>query len=189
MTERKSFRAHTHAVIPAQAVWVRNDCSADIHRLMVYDIASGSATATDITPSKRFVADVSGNQVVYCIYGEPEYEIHVYDIASRSDRVLATSPRVMDKPRIEGTIVVWTEHIPKEEFGGVAGQPLYDERDFRNLMRHDLSSGLTKELAHKVFGLSDPVPVADGTVYARAPRAITSAGRPNTGDLIDIREF
>ena len=177
------------AIGTTHVAWVRNDRGAGVHRLMVYDIAAGSATATDITSPSRFIAHVSGNQVVYCIYGEPEDEIHVYDIASRSDRVIASSPRVEDGPRIGGNIVVWTEHIPKEEFGGVAGQPLYDERDFRNLMRHDLASGSTKELAHNVFGLTDPVPLADGTVYVRARRAITPAGRSNTGDLIDIREF
>jgi len=173
----------------SHAVWVRNDRNADEYRLMVYDIASGIATATDVTSSSRFVADVSDNKAVYCIYGEPEDEIHVYDIASRADQVIAASPRVLDGPRIEGSIVAWTEHIPKEEFSGVAGQPLFDERDFRNLMRYDLSSGNTKELAHDVFGLSDPVPAANGKVYARVPRAITPPGQSNTGDLIDIREF
>lgn len=171
------------------AVWVRNDRAANEHRLMVYDVASGSASPTDITSTSRFTADVSGTKVVYCIFGEPEDAIHVYDIATRSDQVIATGSRMVDTPRIEGNYVVWLEHIPKEEFGGVAGQPLYDERDFRNLMRHDLSAGSTKELAHNVFGLRDPLPVADGMVYARAPRAITPPGQSNTSDLIDIRAF
>lgn len=171
------------------AVWVRNDRATRENRLMVYDVAAGSASATEISSPDRFIADVSGGNVVYCVFGEPEDAIHVYDIATRSDNVVATSPRIVDAPRIEGDYVVWLEHISRDEFGGVAGQPLYDERDFRNLMRHDLSLGTTKELAHNMFGLRDPLPAADGTVYARAPRAITPPGQSNTGDLIDIRAF
>ncbi|MCL4691598.1 MAG: hypothetical protein KJ060_03705 [Candidatus Hydrogenedentes bacterium] len=171
------------------AVWVRNDRATRENRLMVYDLSAGSASATEITSPDRVIADVSSGNVVYCVFGQPEDAIHIYNIATRSDNVIATSPRIVDEPRIEGNYVVWLEHISRDEFSGVAGQPLYDERDFRNLLRHDLASGSTKELAHNVFGLRDPLPAADGTVYARAPRAITPPGQSNTGDLIDIRAF
>ena len=77
-------------------------------------------------------------------------------------------------------------HIPKDEFKPVPGQPLYDEKDYRNLYVHDIRSGRTTQIASSVFEMFRHRVTEDGCVYAAVQREMTDRRKSNLNYGVDV---
>jgi len=154
--------------------------------LNIYDIQTGSRATLDM-PKAHTRFDISGKYLVYVERQRDLQEIHLFDISQRSDSVIATLERLSKSPCIEGDKIAWCEHIRKEEFQGVPGQPLMDEKDFHNIFLYDLNSGRRRRIASSL--LLTAIELYEGHLYANVYRGVPPPRATNLIVPIDIRRW
>ena len=76
---------------------------------------------------------------------------------------------------MRGNLVAWTSYMRSEDFRGLSGQPLIDERDFRTLHVTNFDSGKVITLTNDQFMLSLVRVTGDRRIYARLPREVTAS--------------
>ena len=166
--------------------WTVHDRALGQYQLCLYDIDAGRATPTPVIHPNRFKTDLSGDHLVYWVARGNDRMINLYEISRGTDRVIACGPRLHDNPSIAGHFVAWSDHIPKDEFKPVPGQPLYDEKDYRNLYVHDIRSGRTTQIASSVFEMFRHRVTEDGCVYAAVQREMTDRRKSNLNYGVDV---
>jgi len=124
---------------------------------------------------------LSGEYLVYC----QNKDIHLYAIASGDDRTIASLERLKGTPRIEGNRIVWCEHIRKEEFKGIPGQPLMDEKDICNVLEYDISSGKKRTIAANLLSNAG-VNILGGRIYLPVYREYPPPGASNLVVSVDL---
>ncbi len=154
-------------------VFLRQDLSTRSFALMHHDVNAGTTEALPVRLGSRVSLDVSGDWVVF---STPEQGgIQGLNLRSNAEAALASTPRRIEGPVVRGDFVAWVSHVSKEDFRPIAGQPLIDERDFRNLHVLDIGSGRVKTLTENRFMLRGIEIGLYGGVYAIVPRTVTAS--------------
>jgi len=153
--------------------------------IVAYDIAGEQTTEIDL-PQARPRLSVSGGRIVYVLKKGDLREIHLHDIAGGSDKVISSPKRLVTPPYIEGDKVVWCEHITSEDFNGIPGQPLMDERDIRDVFLYDINSGRKHKVAEALLSVGGRPAVHDGRVYLQVYREYPPPGASNLIVSVDL---
>ena len=173
-----------------KVVWTRYDRRADSSRLVVHDLAASATSVTEVAHPGRFNVDLSGGHAVYVVYGENEPTIYLYRVSDGSESVVANGKRLLGEPHVTGNTVVWAEKVSREEFKPVAGQPLIDEQDFRNIYRYDIASGKSTRVASSLFWPAGHRPGQladkDGRVYATVAPEVPGRGENISARRVDV---
>ncbi len=166
-------------------VWEAYDRNTRNSKIAIYDIGSGELSSIDI-PHDRPRLSVSGERVVYCIRQGGTQDVHLYDISTQTDKVIATLDRLEGTPYIEGDTIAWCEHVRKEDFKGIPGQPLMDERDICDVFVHSVGSGSKRVLAKYLMSIGGKAGVHNGRVYLPVYREYPPPGSSNMVVPVDL---
>lgn len=161
--------------------WEAHDRETGKSTIATYDIATGRLSTIDVSQVRPRMS-VSGNYLVYC---SGRGEIHLYDIAGKFDRVVASLDRLKGSPCVDGDRIVWCEHIRKEEFKGIPGQPLMDHKDIVDVFLYDINSGKKKAVAEYLLS-NGRVAVDGGRVYLTVYREYPAPGASNMVVPVDL---
>ena len=165
--------------------WEAYDWETRSSQLALYDIASGQLSAFKIAePLPRL--EISKGRVVYVERREATAEIHLLDMASGSDSVIASLEGLASSPYLESGKVTWTEYILKEDYRRVPGQPLMDERDFRDIFVYEIDGGGKKKIAGNLLATGGRSKLFGGRVYANIYREPPPPGRSNLTVSVDL---
>jgi hypothetical protein len=151
---------------------LRQNSSSRTYTIMLHDMVSKVTTSLPINLPESLEIDISGNWIVYA--KSSENMIFGYNIVDKVEKRLAEESRLRDGPVVGNSKVVWVSHVPKEKFKPIAGRPLINERDFRNLHVLDMDSGRVKTLAENQFMLRRPAFDTDGKIYSLLSRTVTT---------------
>ncbi|MHC4715052.1 MAG: TolB family protein, partial [Planctomycetota bacterium] len=158
--------------------------------IVVYDIASGESSRFDIAaPLPRL--EMSEGRIVYVQRQGKTADIHLYDISAQSDSTIASLEGLASNPFVEGDKIAWTEYIAKEEFKGVPGQPLMDEKDFRDIFVYEIfvyeiGSGKKKKVAGNLLATGGRAKPFGGRVYCNVYREYPPPGQSNLRVSVDL---
>jgi hypothetical protein len=166
-------------------VWEAYDRNARISEIAIYDISTGELSTIDV-PQDRPHQCVSGDRLVYCLRTDGQQEIRLYDIPSKKDTVVATLERLRTYPYIEGDKIAWCEHVRKDEFKGIPGQPLMDEKDIRDVFVYHINSGSKRTLAKYLLATGSRISIHDGRVYLTVYRDYPPPGSSNLVVPVDL---
>jgi len=162
-------------------VFQRMEGTNRISSLYHHNIATGATQKLPIEAFQTNVYDLSDGRAVYRRTGEDVF--YVMDLATQTERHLADVPRWIEGPTMRGNLVAWASHMPREDFKGVAGQPLMDERDYRTLHVMNIDSGKTITPIKDTFGMLRIRITEDRRIYAEIPRQPT-AGPERITDIV-----
>lgn len=165
--------------------WEAYDWKTRSSQLALYDIASGKLSTFKIAEPLPHL-EISKGRVVYVQRRETTAEIHLYDVSSGSDSVIASLEGLATSPYIEGGKVTWTEYILKEDYKPVPGQPLMDERDFRDLFVYQIDGGAKKKIAGNLLATGGRSKLFGGRVYCNVYRKPPPPGRSNLTVSVDL---
>jgi len=166
--------------------WVRHDHAKQEYRLYISDVAAPYPVDTGVVFPHRFKIHLGGRKIVYIAGKETDRAVRLYDIAAGTEIILARSERLWSDPQIGGGVVAWLEVVTDEEYEQLKRRPLDDPADWRNVYRHDLATGRTKQLAdalHTCFRLRVD---DEGNVYATVQRKITDPSQTNLVYGVDV---
>lgn len=165
--------------------WEAHNLKEKTSEIAVYHISDGTLKTFGLDePLPKF--EISEGNIVYRRTGGGRTDIFLYDTASGSGTPIASPLRLTSLPHIEGDKIVWTQHIPKEEFRGVRGQPLMDEKDFREIYLYDVISGGTEKVAGPFLGTGGRARIAGGRVYMNIYRKNPPPGKSNLIVPVDL---
>jgi len=153
--------------------------------IAIFDAAVGKLVNIDI-PQARPRLSVSAGRLLYCLNQGEMREIHLYDISAGSEKVIATLERLVTAPYLEGDKIAWCEHVPKEEFTGIPGQPLMNEKDIRDLFVYDLNSGKKRRIAGYLLATGGRATLHNGRVYLNVYREYPPPGKSNLVVPVDL---
>jgi len=153
--------------------------------IAIYDIDAGNLSSIAVSQAYPRVS-VSGNRLVYCVKNGGEREIHLYDISAGNDRVIASLKRLATSPYIEGDRIAWCEHVTKDEFKGIPGQPLMDEEDIHDVFVYNINSGSKRILAKYLLTSGGGISIHDGRVYLHVYRDYPPPGSTNLIVPVDL---
>ena len=171
------------AVVWETFVWKTRQSS-----VTVYDLASGAFSSFDV-PADTQISGISGWQVLYVTRKDATAEIHLYDIAAKSDRVAVSPPRFAMAPAFDGSTIAWGQYIEKKDFKPIPGQPLFNEKDFRDIFICDAASGSPRQVASSLLTTGAHLAVKDGRVYCAVYRTLPPPGASNLTVPVDLRRF
>ena len=165
--------------------WESYDGRKGSSSFSVYDIASGELSSIDV-PNACSHLSVSDGRLVYCVRRGSTHEVHLYESFAKSDEVVATLDRLEAHPFIEGDTMAWAEHVRKEDFRGISGQPLMDERDIRDLFAYSIRSGKKRTVAKYLLATGGRVSVHGGRIYMNVYREYPPPGASNLVVPVDL---
>jgi len=165
--------------------WEAYDRNARTSTIAIADLATDERSNIDIAQALPRLS-MSGNRLVYRIKQDSQWEIHLYDISAGSDRVIAALDRLEGTPYIEADKIAWCEHVKKEEFKGIPGQPLMDEGDIRDVFVYDIDSGRKRLIAKYLLSPGGRVSIHDGRVFLNVYREYPPPGRSNLVVPVDL---
>ena len=166
-------------------VWEAYDKKTRSSAIAIFDLASEKVIRVGIPdghPSLR----VSQGRVVYSVKQGSLREIHVYDVATGSDEIIAGLERLKGAPAIEGDKIAWCEHIRREDFKSIPGQPLMDENDIRDVFVCEIGSGKTRRIAKSLLCTGGQVSLHGGRVYLNVYRGYPPPGQSNLVVPVDL---
>ena len=161
----------------------RRDLSTSVYTLMVHNLNSGTTEALPITLSSAPGFDLSGDTIVY--RKKDDEAFYVMNLSDRKERWLVDVPYLSEGPVLNGNTVAWISHMPPEEFKGIAGQPLINHADFRDLNVLEIDSGKQKTLISEQFGLRRVSITDDKRIFVLLPREVTAS----PSRITDIIQF
>jgi len=165
--------------------WEAYDRSTRNSKIALYDISSGTLSTIDV-PQDRPHQSVSGDRLVYFLRQGSKQEIHLYDISAEKDKVIAILDRLRGFPYIEGDKIAWCEHVRKEDFKGIPGQPLMDGNDIRDVFVYNIGSGNKRMLAKYLLSIGSKIAIHDGRVYLAVYRDYPPPGASNLVVPVDL---
>ena len=181
---RPKSATDTHARVSGnRVVFCRRDLSTNVYTLMVHDLNSGTTEALPITLYSNCGFDLSGDTIVY--RKKDDKAFYVMNLSDRKERWLVDVPYLSEGPVLNGNTVAWVSHMPPEEFKGMAGQPLIDHRDFRDLNVIKIDSSKQKTLISERFGLRSVSITDDKRIFVLLPREVTAS----PSRITDIIQF
>jgi hypothetical protein len=183
-TTQNRFPAAGDAVI----AWEARDLAEDSSKIVAYDVASGEKKTIEIA-NEAPVISVSGRRVAYAVKTGGGRDIRVYDLETGADTLVASCSRFTAGPSIEGDAIAWCEHISKERFKGVPGQPLIREDEFDDVYVHNLKSGKKKRIAEALLTSGSQVILSGGSVYLPVYREFPAPRASNMLTSVDLRQF
>ena len=154
-------------------------------KIAIYNIESDELSTIDV-PHDRPRLSVSGDYVVYCVRRGGTQDVHLYNISTKTDEVIASLDRLEGTPYIEGDTVAWCEHVRKEDFKGIPGQPLMDERDICDVFVYNVGSGNKRIRANYLMSIGGKVGVHSGRVYLPVYREYPPPGSSNMVMPVDL---
>ena len=166
--------------------WVREDPERKDFRLYTSDAARPYPVDTGVVYNHRFLIHLGDGKVAYAAGADTNRAIRVYDLATRTETVLAQSKRLWSDPQVGGGVVAWLECVTDEEFQQLKRRSLDDPADWRSVFRHDLATGKTTELAHAVHTCFRVRVDDEGHVYATVQRKITDPSQTNLMYGVDV---
>ncbi len=182
------YYAHEPRIDGDHVVWARGKPNQGFS-LFAHNIATGVTHSLNVENAGRDAADVSDGFVVYFAKDNDIWTLYAHKLDTGESRAIAQVERYIDGPSVREGLVAWIDHVPKEEFKPLAGHPLLDERDFRNLYCYDAGRGKARLLAANIFALSRPYVGDDGHVYATAQRQLHTAHDTNVTTPLDVRRW
>ncbi len=153
--------------------------------IAVYDITAGKLSSIAVSQAYPRVS-VSGNRLVYCVKNGGEREIHLYEISDDNDRVITSLKRLKTYPYIEGDRIAWCEHVKKENFKDIPGQPLMDEKDICDVFVYNINSGGKRMIAKYLLTSGGGISIHDGRVYLHVYREYPPPGSTNLIVPVDL---
>ena len=175
----------TPALSGNTVAWLENVWRDKKFTLKIHDLASGKTADVPLPDRANFA--VSGSKVVYSFADEKKVRrVHLYDVSSGADILIASLPRLVSEPAIEGDAIAWTEHIPKDRFKPIPGQPLMDEKDVRDVFVYTISSASKREIASALFATGARVRISVGRVYMNLYRNAPPPGASNLVVPVDL---
>jgi len=167
------------------AVWEAYDRGTRKSTISVVDIASGDRADIEI-PYARPKLSVSPPRLVYALKEGDFRQIHLYDIPTNNDTVVAAPERLTAGPYIEGNSIAWCEHIPREDFKGIPGQPLMDETEIWDVFVYDIKSTRKRRIAEGLLCTGGRIAVHAGRVYLNVYREYPPPGASNLVVSVDL---
>ncbi len=167
------------------AVWEAYDPAQRQSAIAIFDLASDELTTIDVSDS-RLALSVSDGRIAYLQMQGRLREIHLYEVSTGEDRVVASLERFAAGPYIEGNKIAWCEHIAREDFGGIPGQPLMDEKDIRDVFVYEIDSGRTRKIAGDLLCMGSRVAIHDGRVYLNVYRHYPPPRSSNMDVPVDL---
>jgi len=164
------------AISDGLVAWEAYDRQTKQSSIVVYTVSSGDTHSFQVA-GERPILSVSGSRVVYTTRQGDAREVHLYDVATKTDQVIASLERLSLVPYVEEDQIVWGEHIRREDFKKVPGQPLIDEKDFRDLVVYNVRSGSTRVIAKAL--MCNRAKLFGGRVYAAVYRELPPPGASN----------
>ncbi len=154
-------------------VFLRQNLTTREFTFMYHNLSAGTTETLPIASPSWTLFDLSGDSFVYMKQGEEV--IYLMDLKTRAEKALVEAPRRMEGPVMRGNIVAWTSHMRAEDFKGIGGQPLIDQRDFRSLHALNVDTGKSITPIRERFGLRRVRISDDRQIYALVPREITTS--------------
>ena len=167
----------------SRLVFLRRDLSTSEYTIMLHDVSVGTTEALLMAVPSSPSFDLSEGRLVYIKKGEDV--IYLMDLDTRVERALVEVPRRTEGPVIRGNIVAWTSHMRAEDFKGIGGRPLIDERDFRTLHALNVDTGKSITPIRDRYMLGRVRISDDRQIYALVPREITTS----PGEIKDVVRF
>jgi hypothetical protein len=165
--------------------WEAYDRNTHNSKIAIYDISSSELTTIDV-PHERPRQSVSGDHLVYCLRQGGKQEVHLYDVSAGKDREIATLDRLKTYPYVEGDKIAWCEHVRKEDFKGIPGQPLMDEKDIRDVFVYDIGSGNKRMIGKYLMAIGSKIGIHNGRVYLAVYRDYPPPGSSNLVVPVDL---
>lgn len=165
--------------------WEAYDRKTRNSKIAIYDIEAEELSTVDIQHDRPRLS-VSGDHVVYLVREGGTQDVHLYDISAEKDKVIASLDRLKGTPYIEGDKIVWCEHVRKENFKGIPGQPLMDEEDIRDVFVYNVGSGNKRMLAKYLMSIGGKIGVHNGRVYLPVYRDYPPPGSSNLVVSVDL---
>ena len=166
--------------------WVRRDLTAREYRLYTSSAAAPFARDTGVVYPHRLNIQLNGGKVAYTAGNEADRAVHVYDLGSGTDTIVAMGDRFLPEPQIGGGVVAWMEDVTDEEFQRLQVGPLDVAGDWRNVYRHDLRTGRTQQLASAVYACFRLRVDEAGNVHAVVQRKMTDRSQTNLVYGVDV---
>jgi hypothetical protein len=163
------------------AAWEACNATTRKTGIELYRVETGELSRVDI-PGEHAPMSVSGNRLVYC---PKKGEVHLYDIAAGTDQLIQTVERLAGPPSIEADKIAWCEHVTKERFKEIPGQPLFNEKDVCDVFLFDINSQEKKMLAEYLLS-NGHVALHEGRVYLSALRENPPPGESNMVVPVDL---
>jgi hypothetical protein len=153
-------------------------------RIEVLEVATGNFCIIKI-PEEHTPMSVSGNHVVYV---PKKGEIHLYEVSSRTEHIIATVERLAGPASIEGNKIAWCEHVTKKRFKGIPGQSLFNEKDICDVFLYDINSGKKKLVAEYLLS-NGRATLNNGRIYLSVYREYPLPGTSNLLVPLDLRAW
>jgi len=182
------------------AIWgdtlVYEDFVGHRMNLSVFDLVTGEARRLPVGVGASPQPDIYEDRIVYTAGGD----IHLYDLASDTDRVVIDLPGRQDAPSIWGDTIVYAQWDSSSSADGLAG-------GLADIRRHDLSTGSDVLIAAEVNTQYSPCVWPDRVAYEDYPtiggasvvtvaleRPVADAGAPPSAtrtvwSVTELREF
>ncbi len=165
--------------------WEAYDWKEKSAAIATYDIASGTLSTFKIAESSPRL-EISKGRVVYVQRRENIAEVHLLDTSSGGDSVIASLDGLATSPYIEGGKVTWTEYILKEDYRPVPGQPLMDEKDFRDIFVYEIDGAKKTKVAGNLLATGGRSKLCGGRVYCNVYRKAPPPRRSNLTVSVDL---
>lgn len=154
-------------------VFLRKDPATGERTLMHHNMNTGATVTLPITSPSPFGFDVSEGRVVYM--RENDDVFYLMDLDTHNEQTLVEVARRREGPIMRGNIVAWMSHMRAEDFKGIAGRPLIDQRDFRSIHAMNVDTGKIITPIRDRFGLQSVRVSDERKVYALVPRKMTTS--------------
>lgn len=166
-------------------VFCRQDLSTRVYTLMVHNLNSGTTEALPFALSSPYGFDLSADSIVYRKKDDDAF--YVMNLADREERWLVDVPylSLREGPVLNGNIMAWLSHMAPDKFRGIAGRPLIQHTDFRDLNVLNIESGRQRTLIDEQFRLRRVRIADDKRIFALLPREMTTS----PSRITDIIQF